>query len=86
MNIGDQERLLRVTIDSNNDKKDEIIREIRMFQVKKIDELFARLNLNSVNKLRHKKRGPVGPLLQSNRFRRLVSDCCVSFCASAIRI
>ena len=52
MNIGDQERLLRVTIDSNNDKKDEIIREIRMFQVKKIDELFARLNLNSVNKLK----------------------------------
>ena len=52
MNIGDQERLLRVTINSDNDKKDEIIREIRMFQVKKIDELFARLNLNSVNKLK----------------------------------
>ena len=52
MNIGDQERLLRVTIDSDNGKKDEIIREIRMFQVKKIDELFAILNLNSVNKLK----------------------------------
>lgn len=52
MNIGDQERLLRVAIDSDNGKKDEIIREIRMFQVKKIDELFARLNLNSVNKLK----------------------------------